>query len=75
MDEVEALHQTKRQARLVVEKLNTEKKQADRSEWRMFRWGIIATVVTMLILRLTQTVMRYSFAQIIGTCSHANDPE
>jgi hypothetical protein len=47
--EVEALHQTEKQARLDVEKLNTDNKQADRSERRKFRWGIIATFVTMLI--------------------------
>jgi hypothetical protein len=47
--EVEALRQTEKQARLDVEKLNPENKQADRSEWRKFRWGIIATFVTMLI--------------------------
>jgi len=47
--EVEALRQTEKQARLDVEKLNTENKQSDPSEWRKFRWGIIATFVTMLI--------------------------
>jgi len=47
--EVEALHQTEKQVRLDAEKLKTENKQADQSEWRKFRWGIIATFVTMLI--------------------------
>ena len=47
--DVEALHQTEKERRLKTEQDHADAKNAEVSEWRKFRWGIIATFVTMLI--------------------------
>jgi hypothetical protein len=46
---VKALHQTEKRARLKTEQDHAEAKKAEVGEWRKFRWGIIATFVTMMI--------------------------
>jgi hypothetical protein len=43
--DVEALHQTEKEARLKTEQDHDEAKKAEVSEWRKFKWGILAAVV------------------------------
>jgi hypothetical protein len=49
MADVEALHQTEKEARLKTEQDHAEAKKAEVSEWRKFRWGVLATFVTILV--------------------------
>jgi hypothetical protein len=42
--DVEALHQTEKEARLKTEQDHADAKQAEVGEWRKFRWGIVAAV-------------------------------